>query len=157
MIDVFEISQLKTTAPIFDTEKLRWMNGEYIRMKSNAELKKLLQRDDPIIDKILPLVKERMKTLTEFESLAGFFYEKPTVAKQPHEQLLQTILSSCPWNHDAMESAIREAAEKENLKARDLFMELRLAITGNTVGPPLLESMEILGKDETLSRLTVQT
>jgi len=156
-IQKFDITKVQSSAPIFDYEKLRWMNGEYIRMKSNEELKELLKRDDPLIDKILPLVKERMKTLTEFESLAGFFYEKPTKFEKPLSdqlvKLCQLVLSSCAWTHDAMEKAIRDTAEKENIKAKDLFMELRVAVTGKTVGPPLLESMEILGKDETLARL----
>jgi glutamyl/glutaminyl-tRNA synthetase len=52
-----------------------------------------------------------------------------------------------------MEKSIRMVAEEKGLKAKDLFMELRIAITGKTVGPPLLESLEILGKTETLNRL----
>ena len=52
-----------------------------------------------------------------------------------------------------MEKAIRDEAEKDGLKARDVFMELRVVITGKTVGPPLLESMEVLGKEEVLHRL----
>lgn len=157
MIEVFDISQLQTTAPIFNIEKLRWMNGEYIRMKSTEELKSLLGRSEPIMDKILPLVKERMKTLAEFDSLAGFFFEKPNSFERPKldklVKLLQSVLSNCNWRHETMESAIRGAAEQANLKAKDLFMELRIAVTGKTVGPPLLESLEILGKEEVLSRL----
>jgi glutamyl/glutaminyl-tRNA synthetase len=53
-----------------------------------------------------------------------------------------------------MEKAIREESEKAGMKAKDVFMELRVAVTGKTVGPPLLESLEILGKEETLARLS---
>lgn len=170
MIDVFDISQLQTTAPIFNMEKLRWMNGEYIRMKSDEELIALISEfrkpvDQNIVNKkaaadeltisklkqIIPLVKERMKTLVEFDSLAGFFFERPVPQKVSKEII--DALSSCDWNHGAMEKAIRDAAEKANFKAKDFFMELRVAVTGKTVGPPLLESLEILGKEETLSRL----
>lgn len=165
MVSVFDISQLKTSAPIFDVEKLRWMNGEYIRKMSDKELMKELYafdesipKEDKKMLKILPLVKERMKTLSEFNSLAGFFFERPESFEHPKSdelvKLLQSVLSNCDWNHDAMEKAVREAAEKQNLKARDIFMELRVAVTGKTVGPPLLESLEVLGKEETLSRLT---
>jgi len=55
-----------------------------------------------------------------------------------------------------MEKSIRDASEKAGLKPRDVFMELRLAVTGKTVGPPLLESLEILGKEETFKRLSFQ-
>lgn len=164
MISVFDISQLKTSAPIFDVEKLRWMNGEYIRMMSDTELMDTLYafdagipKQDDLMKKILPLVKERMKTLAEFWSLASFFFEKPTEFEREVKKNLVMMskgaLEICDWNHDAMETAIRSAAEKGNMKAKDIFMELRLAVTGKTVGPPLLESLETLGKEETLARL----
>ena len=176
MIDVFDISQLQTTAPIFNVDKLRWMNGEYIRMKSDDELIVLLTQymknygahdvnsiavenllTSSQVKQIIPLVKERMKTLSEFWSLAGFFFERPGEFERPVSaplvQLLQSVLSHCDWNHEAMEKAVRDIAEKQNVKPKDLFMELRVAITGKTVGPPLLESLEILGREETLNRL----
>ena len=176
MIEAFELEDVQTTAPIFDVEKLRWMNGEYIRMKTDTELIKIIdvymrQIDLKLVNgqtavsqitnynmkQILPLVKERMKSLNEFWSLAGFFFERPGEFERPIDQKLLAIatqaLQSSDWNHDAMEKAIRDAAEKVNLKAKDVFMELRVAVTGKTVGPPLLESLEILGREETLARL----
>lgn len=172
-IQVFDISKVQKSAPIFDFEKLRWMNGEYIRMKSDEELATLIHQHlsskvvnknaaaDELttsqIIKVLPLVKERMKTLGEFWPLAGFFFEKPTEYEQPlkddHIQAAKSALSGCAWDHDAMEKTIRTAADSTGLKAREVFMQLRVAVTGKTVGPPLLESLEILGKEETLSRL----
>jgi glutamyl/glutaminyl-tRNA synthetase len=101
-----------------------------------------------------------MKLLSEFKSLAGFFFERPRELERPLQESALKIgrdaLNNCDWNHDAMEKSIREAAEKGNVKAKDVFMELRVAVTGKTVGPPLLESLEILGKDETLKRLTTK-
>jgi glutamyl/glutaminyl-tRNA synthetase len=167
MVSVFDISQLKTSAPIFDVEKLRWMNGEYIRMMSNDELMNELYafdssipKNDELMLKVLPLVKERMKTLAEFWSLAGFFFGKPKEFERSINIQMSGIsasaLKDCLWIHDAMEKSIREASEKAGLKPRDVFMELRLAVTGKTVGPPLLESLEILGKEETFKRLSFQ-
>lgn len=172
MQKVFELSQVQTSAPIFNIEKLRWMNGEYIRNKSDSELKKLLcqhlprrqaginiltREYDSLIDKILPLVKERMKTLNEFWSLAGFFFEQPKEFERPLKEsplkVGREALENCDWSHQNMEKAIRDAAEKTKLKAKDVFMELRVAVTGKSVGPPLLEALEILGKKETLARL----
>ncbi len=166
MVEYFTLEAVQTTAPIFDTEKLRWMNGEYLRQKSDAELKNLLcqhvsmltRDNDAILDKILPLVKERMKTLNEFWSLAGFFFERPKEFENPLKKDLLSIiikaLESSDWTHDAMETSIRSAADKAGIRAKDVFMELRIAVTGKTVGPPLLESLEILGKEETFSRLS---
>ena len=111
-----------------------------------------------MIEKIIPLVKERMKIFSEFESLAGFFFERPAEFERPLKvtplKVGQDALKTCDWNHDAMEKAIREESEKAGMKAKDVFMELRVAVTGKTVGPPLLESLEILGKEETLKRLS---
>lgn len=163
MIAAFDLSQIKTTAPIFDPEKLRWINGEYLRRMSDDMLANTIfvffNQIYPMsqISQILPLVKERMKTLAEFASLAGFFFEKPKEFERPLKdspfKVASDALKTCDWNHDAMEKAIRAAAEKAGLKAKDVFMELRLAVTGKTVGPPLLESLEILGREETLLRL----
>jgi len=160
---VFQLEQIQTTAPIFDQEKLRWMNGEYIKQMQNLDLKMQIfefydgKYSEEMIEKIIPLVKERMKIFSEFETLAGFFFERPCEYERPIKKELLTIahnaLVSSEWTHDAMECAIREYAEKQQVKAKDVFMELRLAITGKTVGPPLLESLEILGKEETLNRI----
>ncbi len=163
MMKIFRIENIQTTAPVFDMEKLRWMNGEYIRRISVSDLKKRIsgyfekKYDGDLMDKILPLVVERMRTLKEFESLSEFFFTRPTQFERPVDErrkiIVRDALASCDWTHDAMEQAIRQAAEKHGLKARDVFMELRVAVTGKTVGPPLLESLEILGTEETLTRL----
>lgn len=164
MVKEFNLEDIQTSAPIFDAEKLRWMNGEYIRSYQPTEVTRLINRfygnkyPAGKVSEILPLVRDRMKLLSEFESLAGFFFTRPQQFERPLQQpLLKTgreALAHTTWNHDAMEKAIRSAADKANVKAKDIFMELRIAVTGKSVGPPLLESFEILGKEETLARLT---
>lgn len=161
MMNVFTLENVQTTAPVFDTEKLRWLNGEYLRKDTELGQKifSFFNKTYPMsqISQILPLVKERMKTLAEFGSLAGFFFERPTEFERPINQdllgIAKHVLESSEWNYGAMEQAIRSASEKAGVKARDVFMELRIVVTGKTVGPPLLESLEILGKKETLERL----
>ena len=166
MIRVFDLKDIQTTAPVFDREKLRWMNGEYLRSKTDEELKNLIYEfvdflkpgDDELVKKIIPLIRDRMKLLSEFATLTGFFFAAPKEFERPVKKeftsLLVDPLSSIEWTHEALESLVRSLAEKNNLKAKDLFMELRLAVTGKTVGPPLLESLVILGKEETIKRLT---
>jgi len=141
------------------------MNGEYLRSKSDDELvvliKKFEQRvtdkDEKILKKSIPLIRDRMKLLSEYWTLAGFFFNRPVEFERPLTKNVLFVgseaIKTCDWTHDVMEQTIRAAAEKAGLKARDVFMELRVAITGKTVGPPLLESIEILGKEETLARL----
>ena len=167
MVEKFELKDIQTTAPIFDQEKLRWMNGEYIRKMDEAALIAQIRAfdatvpkdSDELMKRILPLVRERMKTLGEFETLADFFFARPGKFERELKKDMVAIakdalLASSKWTHETMEKAIRGHAEKAAVKARDVFMELRIAITGKSVGPPLLESLEILGKEETLARLT---
>lgn len=163
MIDAFELASVQTTAPVFDREKLRWMNGQYIQKSPLSSLTNQLfhftQGKYPIdmIEKTIPLVRERIKTLREYEPMAGFFFSPPEVYEKPLvpeiQEALVHALGDCEWNHDAMEAAVRELAVQMDQKPKDMFMQLRIAVTGNTVGPPLLESMELLGKEESLSRL----
>ncbi|MEK7543428.1 MAG: glutamate--tRNA ligase [Patescibacteria group bacterium] len=165
MIQVFDLKNIQTTAPIFDIEKLRWMNGEYLRRSQKSKVKSQIYNfyngkyEEDMIDKTVPLIIERIKTLAEYEAMAGFFFERPKELERPINEALLKItkeaLASCDWNHEAMEKAIREATNKAGMKVRDVFMELRVAVTGKTVGPPLLESLEILGKKETLLRLKI--
>lgn len=166
-ISLFDVTQITSQAPRFDLKKLDWVNGQYIRMKSASELKKLIYQhvntlpsaDDQLLDKILPLIRERMSTLSQFQPLAGFFFARPKEFDRPLNtslvQILNDILPTAHWKHDELETLIRATAEARAVKVKDLFMELRLAVTGKTVGPPLLESLEILGKEETLARLKV--
>lgn len=162
LIREFKLDHVQTTAPVFNIEKLRWMNGEYIRKAEISNFKFQISNffggvyDTKKIEQIWPLIHERMKTLAEFKSLAGFFFEKPKVFERTLNKDILAVgreaLESCQWNHEAMERVIRKAAEDHKIKAKDLFMELRVAVTGKSVGPPLLESLEILGKEETLAR-----
>ncbi len=164
MTHEFKLENIQTTAPIFDAEKLRWMNGEYMRIKSDKDIQTLLHDfypdkkfDRELLAKIIPLVKDRMKLLSEFDSLAGFFFARPKAYERPLKKNILAIgrkaLTESAWTHDAMEKSIRDGADAAKLKAGDVFMELRVAVTGKTVGPPLLESMAILGKEETLTRI----
>lgn len=174
MMQAFTLEAVQTTAPVFNQEKLRWMNGEYLRMKSDVELINLLYQHinnlpaswrvltsehNKLLKQIIPLIRDRMKILSEFWSLAGFFFEKPHKFEKPLDpkliQSIKLILGDTTWDHSSMETAIRGYAEKSGLKVKDVFMELRLAVTGKSVGPPLLESLEILGKEETLARLII--
>ncbi|OGG08976.1 glutamate--tRNA ligase [Candidatus Gottesmanbacteria bacterium RBG_16_43_7] len=163
MMTVFTLERIQTTAPVFNIEKLRWINGEYIRKTQNSILKAQIETffagkyTGDLVEKILPLVKERMKTFVEFESLAGFFFDKPISYEKSIDEkqalVLIQALTDCDWTHLTLEQAIRDAAAKEGIKPKELFMALRILISGKTVGPPLMESLEILGRAETLSRL----
>lgn len=165
-IRLFDITQITSQGPRFDLKKLDWFNSQYIRNLTDSELaEKLKKFDTNIVDldgkrllQILPLIKERMRVLSDFWRLAGFFFKKPDEYEKPVQKdyvsIAKQVLASVDWSHEAMEQALRNIAEKEKIKPKELFMGLRVAVTGKTVGPPLLESLVVLGREETLSRLS---
>lgn len=164
MIKVFKLSDVKTTAPIFDLTKLTWLNGEYIRQLSDEVLYKELLRfvdaEATLVKKLVPLAKERMKTLKEF-----VHYVKPFTTflslvltadeKETTKKFLTLYKDFLPWKTKTLEAAAKKIVIVEQLKIRDVFMALRLAVTGEKIGLPLFETLEILGKDEVIKRLNM--
>lgn len=155
MVDKFKVEDINKAAPVFDLDKLLWLNGKHIRSLSAAELSSRLGGVD---EKIVALVQERMKTLREFEELTKFFFEEPQVEsglKIPSSLLtLLTPLKDNEWAADKLERICRRfVKEHPEWTTKDLFMTLRIALTGSKVSPPLFETMEVLGREKTLSRL----
>jgi len=127
--------------------------------------------DRDYLIRIVPLVQERIKRLDEAVSLTAFFFVEGTLEYAP-ETLLGKRFAGRPddarraleasvarlspldrWKHEALEGVLRPLAEELGLKAGDLFMLLRVAVTGQTATPPLFEMMEVLGRDRCLTRL----
>ncbi len=164
----FDVEKITSQGPRFDLKKLDWVNGQYIRALTDDALQtrvsefdeRVSRADAKLVAKTMPLVKERMHVLSDYWSLASFFFTKPDSFETPlRKDMLSGLyetLTPVDWKHEPMEQSIRQLAEKNSWKPKDVFMQLRLAVTGKTVGPPLLESLEILGKEETLIRLSVE-
>lgn len=173
-IKYFSLERISTTGPVFDLKKLEWMNGEYIRKTQDSKLKTQIYNffdkkyPEDLIGKIVPLVKTRIKTLSEFERMAGFFFKSPKVDvrllfkkldKQKANKTLSAIshqlsaINNKNWQTEKLEEVVRKIADQSSIKPVDLFMTLRVVLSGKTVSPPLFESMEILGKDEVIKRL----
>lgn len=168
-IKVFDIKDIQKTAPIFDSVKLEWLNGVYIRKTEDIKLKnKILefyqkeniQLDSNLVEKTIPLIKERIKKLSDYWEYCQFFFEKPNTQEQsllkdsPYiKEIYQELEKITDWKADIIGERMIQLAKKIGVKNSDLFMMLRLAITGKKISPPLNESMEILGKEESLKRL----
>ncbi|MBI4999531.1 glutamate--tRNA ligase [Candidatus Gottesmanbacteria bacterium] len=171
-IKKFKLEKIQTTGPVFDITKLEWMNGEYIRARKPVELAGLLssrintriQKD--YLLKIVPLVKDRLKKLADFENLTDFFFKEPHVdpalllagkkkeeVETPINLFIFRIEKLKDWKTEKLEKEGRETAKEVGIKDADLFMLLRIALTGKTISPPLFETMEVLGRSETLDRL----
>ncbi|MCC6739433.1 MAG: glutamate--tRNA ligase [Planctomycetia bacterium] len=169
----FSIDKINAGGPVFDMQKLDWMNGQYIRKLSVEDLAKRLEaygaagKDPALVRRIVPLVHDRLRVLSDWNDLTSFFFtddirhdpanfasKKQTPAEV--SALLaaaREALASGDWTHAAMEARLRDLANAKNVKAGDLFMPVRVAVTGRTATPPLTETMEVLGRDRCLARM----
>lgn len=168
LIKEFDFDKVQKGAPVFNINKLNWFNGHYIRQKSETELAEVLKPYAPSaatkkeIVQIVPLIKERIVKLSDFRSLAGFFWTRPEVkpelflGRDSAEHLKSSLTSLTElsnWTKDNINAALQPLPGKHGWKTGDFFMSLRIAVTGSKVTPPLSESLEILGKEETMARL----
>ena len=171
----FSLDRLNTTAPVFDMQKLEWMNGEYIRALDHEELARHIREfapaarelDDERMTKLIPIVIERLKTLADFEPLCAFLWTEVTPdpkllvqKKQTKEEcievlegLMEVLTPIARWSAAEMEEAVREFTEGSDRKVRHVFMPLRAAVTGKTATPPLFECMELVGRERSLARI----
>ncbi len=169
---VMSLDRIQKTGPVFDVQKLDWMNGVYIRSLEKVELVRRLEPFLPPdfprenMDQILPLVLERLVTLKDIEDLTSFFYReieldpelltKKATPEEVRGELTETLsaLKAMPdWTLANLEVTIRQLQEEKAWKKSQYFMMIRIAVTGRTATPPLFETMEILGQEKTLARL----
>lgn len=169
-IKVFDIKDIQKTAPVFDPIKLEWMNGMYIRQMKDEMLKTKIfifynkKYSEQIIRKTVPLIKERIKKLSDYLMLCEFFFKKPEkyeVDLKDKKELLKNIYQELEkvsdWKADVIGQSMQNLVKMLGIKAGEFFMILRVVITGKKVSPPLNESMEILGKEECLKRLSLNS
>ncbi len=171
-IKILDLKKISPVGPAFDIVKLEWMNGEYIRKMSDEELTKRLQDylvDHPAKDKIapiVPLVKERIKKLSDFIPLTDFLFEKPEYDMDVFKRLkikdLRLMIEKAieimgqmksPWNSEDFQKTFMDLAKELNATNLDMFQLIRVAVSGQLVTPPLFESIQILGEEETKNRL----
>lgn len=154
----FDINGFQEANPRFLENKLLWFNGYYIREKNDGELAKLLVPfapkgvDEKGIKKIVLLIKDRLKKLSDFTGFADFFFVRPEVDRsllgKNYVKHLTAALEAMKKN-----TPLDQIPEKNGFKTGDFFMDLRVAVTGSKFTPPINESIEILGKEESLKRL----
>ncbi len=182
LIRAFDLLRIGTNPAIFDPEKLLWLNGVHIRRLSPEELAErlipFLERDLPpqvprpldrdLVRRLVPLIQERIKLLTEAAPLVEpFFVEELSydpallipkgldreATRKALAQALNRLAALPDFEVPTLEAALRALAEELGLKAGTLFMAVRVAVTGRPVTPPLFESMAILGRERVLRRL----
>ncbi len=177
MIERFNIDHLTPSPAAINFQKLDHFNGTHIRLLATEDLARRikpyltdagLEVDNDTLLKVAPLIRERLVTLDDCISFAGFFFEE-TVEPKPEELVAKgldaqqsadvarktyDILASLPdLSHQTAEPPMREFVEQSGLSANQVFGILRVAVTGQKISPPLFESMEIIGREKALARL----
>jgi glutamyl-tRNA synthetase len=176
MIREFAWERISTSGPVFDLEKLDWLNGVYIRTLTPAELVRRILENVPQagaqgserVLKTLPIVQERMKKLGDWAPLTRFLFTDdvspspadlvpkkctPADAQRCIDAVAEALQSEPAWTADALEARCRALAGVLSMKEKDIFMCMRVAVTGSAVSPPLFQSIELLGRERTLARL----
>ena len=178
IVDEFRLEDVNHSPAFFDIKKLNSFNGDYVRAMSFDEFiagcaPYLANAPWPAerfnaetFKKLAVLVQTRVVTLSEVPAMVDFmFLADPIIAEDAWSKTMAsefagnvlrdyaTALSTCEWNHDALKSALESWTEANELKLGKTQAPIRIAITGRTVGPPLFESIEVLGREETLRRL----
>ncbi|MDO8582941.1 MAG: glutamate--tRNA ligase family protein [bacterium] len=161
-IRTFDLRDVGTVAPIFDLQKLNWMNGEYIRMMDEKSLKSVLSdfyKDDLEVaeflkseksSQVIILAKTRMKTLMDFKNLViSKIPELSADEKNVAKSLLEEFSAIDNWNKDTILAGMRKALSENKAKGSVLYK----IVTGFDSGLPLPDSLEILGKEKTLERI----
>ena len=179
LIGNFSIERISKAGAVFNTEKLNWMNGAYIRMLSVEELTDALLdywrryppaeiTELPNRDRVLamaPLVQERLKELSEAAPRLSFFFrDAPRYdsedlvqkgmdaagTRRALEAALEAMEPLATFDVATLEPPLRALAKELGVKVGQLFGSLRIATTGLRVAPPLFETMEVLGRERTL-------
>ncbi len=166
MTNKFDINRVSLGGPVFDLEKLNWLNGKYIReeMSDSEFIKKYTQWafDSESIKNVIPLVRERVDKFSDVVGLTSFFLSADvhlnedsfSKIKLDRDKILRVLKFSL-WRLEALESWDRESIHKEfqmlsgqmDLKFREFLSPLFVAITGKYVSISVIESVTVLGID----------
>ncbi len=171
----FDIGDVNLSPAFFDTKKLLAFNGEYIRAMSVDELAEACRPwlppewgPEPFAS-MVPFVQERMKTLADAPGTVDFMYaDDPEIDDESWGKTMSTdyarplladsigayeALAEGDWNHEVLKATLEDVMTRYDLKLGKAQAPVRVAVTGRTVGPPLFEALEVMGRDESLRRM----
>lgn len=178
-VEWFDLAGVGRSPSRFDMTKLANLNGHYIRQSADARLAELCrpgieaklgraldEGQARMLERAMPGLKERSKTLVELVEAALFFFAPRPLAlddkaakivesegKTVCADMIDRLVAISEWRQDGLEEAARLYAEERGLKLGKVAQPLRAALTGTLVSPPIFEVMEILGREESLARI----
>jgi glutamyl-tRNA synthetase len=174
LIEAFELAHVSHNPAVFDTQKLEWMNNHYIQSLDEEDLAARcipfltvegLSVDPELLRHAIPLIRERMKTLSESPALLRFLFTDDVVpnekageliAKAPEgylKKVAEALDAMETWDTEHIQTALDQLASDAGLSRTKGWQPIRAAVTGSNVSPPLPESLALLGKERTVARL----
>jgi glutamyl-tRNA synthetase len=165
----FSLERVSKSPAVFDEQKLRWMNGRYLRELDvddlTARLEELTGRSG--LRDAVAISQDKISTLGEFWPLTSFFFDGPVDDPAARERILEApgahdalaharaALAEvpAPWTEERVQAALDGVAERLGVKRKHIFQPLRVAVAGTTVSPGIFETVALLGRDETLARV----
>jgi glutamyl-tRNA synthetase len=180
IVEQFALEDVNHSPAFFDIKKLLAFNGEYIRKMPlddfiGASAPLLTGVDVPwppanykpdVYRAMASLVQTRVTTMAEVVPMVDFLFlddaprddaafAKAFGAEWAREAMIEIVeaFASCDWNHDSIKAVVEQAGESRGVKLGKVQAPVRVAVTGRSVGPPLFESIELLGRDETVRRI----
>ena len=167
IVERFTLERVGASPAVFDFKKLEWLNGTYLRALPPDEYGDRLVRylreqgydwDEGLVRSSVPLVQEKIATLGEYAGFAGFLFQdvEPDPALLDGRVLTaaeRAVEAAEPFTAEAIEQELRSIAEQLDLKPREAFQPIRVAVTGSKISPGLFESIELLGREQSLNRI----
>jgi len=167
LVEQFDIARVQRNPARFDEQKLRWMNGRYLRELSLHELTGLIEEHTgrAELGPAVAISHEKIQTLADFWPLAGFIFDGPADDPAAREKWLDAdgrgALADArdalgqvdPWDVEGIEAALRAVIEARHAKPKDVFQPLRVAVAGTPVSPGIFETLAVLGREEALARI----
>lgn len=162
----FSLDRINKNSPIFNLEKLKWFNQQWIKKLPVEELskriKKIYDQDESKIIEASGIVKDRITTLLEFPQIAGLFFEEPdlkthakdiSVSSEVLNKLIQEFEKVEDWSEDKISLITTKIMEENKLSKSQMYRSIGISLSGKLITPPIFPTMEKLGKEKTIARL----
>ena len=168
LVERFSLERVSRNPAVFDEQKLRWMNGRYLRELSPQGLAARLEDlsgPRPGLAEAAAVAQAKMQTLADFWPLAGFLVERREIDERAWQKVMRdgalenlaqaraALAGAEPFDEAGVERALRELVDRLGAKPKQVFQPIRVAISGSTVSPGIFESVAALGREETLARI----
>ena len=171
MVEAFDIQRVSLGGPIFDLQKLSWLNGQWLRALDAEEFSRRVSQwafNADYFNKIAPLIQNRVEVFTDIAPMAAFFvsgmlplspgdFENKDMEPELRKKILQFVLWRLEalrrWERERIEATLSALSADMAIKLRQLMMPVFVAVTGKSSATPLMDSMTILGPDMTRARI----